>query len=537
MKNSATASNNHKSNKNKPSSNLKMTGSVRVRVIRTLLAIQQGQSLSSVLDPLLNSLHEGDKGFAHALLLTTLRQWYALARLLDSLADNPIDEIEVRTIIQVGLAQLLYLEVADHAAIHETVESAKEIEFARAAGLINAILRKVAKNPNKFRKKSDKKHSLPNWLAYQLKQDWSEQYDELTQGLRQPAPMFLRVNTAVRSTEDYHKRLVDTDISANLVELTSGLQLSNSTDASNATVSTITTPVLRLEQSTAVSFLPEFANGAVSVQDMHAQLAAPLIQLALTNKIETDDSNDNTSKLHLLDACAAPGGKLAHWLELLTSDNEQSLFHVKHSNLNNNSDSGSNLNTDSKITNIQLTAIDNEAPRITRIHENLQRLNLEQSQLQNNSKNISLNIVCADATRWQKAKQNKKESAEDLAVFDAILLDSPCTATGVIRRHPDISILRNEEDVAQTALLQADILHNLWPQLKVGGYLLYITCSILKQENVEQMQDFLKHHDDATAVEFTDECNWGIEQAVGRQCLPIDSAGGDGFYYALLQKQ
>lgn len=529
MKNSATASNNHKSNKNKPSSNLKMTGSVRVRVIRTLLAIQQGQSLSSVLDPLLNSLHEGDKGFAHALLLTTLRQWYALARLLDSLADNPIDEIEVRTIIQVGLAQLLYLEVADHAAIHETVESAKEIEFARAAGLINAILRKVAKNPNKFRKKSDKKHSLPNWLAYQLKQDWSEQYDELTQGLRQPAPMFLRVNTAVSSTEDYHKRLVDTDISADLVELTSALKLPNPTDASNATASTISTPVLRLAQSTAVSFLPEFADGAVSVQDMHAQLAAPLIQLALTNKIGTDDSNDNTSELHLLDACAAPGGKLAHWLELLTSDNEQSLFHVKHSDSDNNSPD--------KIANITLTAIDNEAPRIARIHENLARLNLEQSKLEEGNKNISLDIVCADATRWQKSKQNKKGSGENLAVFDAILLDSPCTATGVIRRHPDISILRNEEDVAQTALLQADILHNLWPQLKVGGYLLYITCSILKQENVEQMQDFLKHHDDATAVEFTDECNWGIEQEIGRQCLPIDSASGDGFYYALLQKQ
>ena len=165
MRQPSTASNPN-SKTPKPSSNLKMVGSVRVRVIRTLLAVQNGQSLSSVLDPLLNSLHEGDKGFAHALLLTTLRQWFALERLLDSLADNPIDEIEVRTTILVGLTQLLYLEVADHAAIHETVESVKEIEFAHASGLTNAILRKVAKNPSKFRKKCDKKHSLPNWLAY-----------------------------------------------------------------------------------------------------------------------------------------------------------------------------------------------------------------------------------------------------------------------------------------------------------------------------------------------------------------------------------
>ena len=493
-----------RNNKNKPSSNLKMTGSVRVRVIRTLLAIQNGQSLSSVLDPLLNSLHEGDKGFAHALLLTTLRQWYALERLLDSLADNPIDEKEVRTTLQVGLAQLLYLQVADHAAIHETVEAAKEIEFAHATGLINAILRKVAKNPSKFRKKCDKKHSLPNWLAYQLKQDWSEDYDALMQGLRLPAPMFLRVNTTINAVDDYQQMLIDADISADLVEIHSGLTLPNPTNETT----TIMTQVLRLEQTTAVSGLPAFADGAVSIQDMYAQLAAPLIHQALINKVNTDS---NTDDVQILDACAAPGGKLAHWLELLNSAdsmlNEKSLFHVKQT--------------------LKLTAIDNEAPRITRIHENLERLNIELSE------SMTLDIVCADATRWQGQNQAKDNNAP---VFDAILLDAPCTATGVIRRHPDISILRNEEDIEQTARLQSEILDNLWPQLKVGGYLLYITCSILKQENVEQMQAFVSHHTDASVIEFTEACHWGIAQDIGRQCLPIDSELGDGFYYALLHK-
>lgn len=513
-----------RNNKLKRSSNLIMNGSVRVRVIRTLLAIQNGQSLSSVLDPLLNSLHEGDKGFAHALLLTTLRQWHALARLLDSLADNPIDEIEVRTTIQVGLVQLLYLEVADHAAIHETIEAAKEIEFAHATGLINAILRKVAKNPSKFRKKCDKKHSLPNWLAYQLKQDWSEQYDELTQGLRQAAPMFLRVNSEISSVEDYQQALDGAEIEADLVELTSGFNLTSSSDT--ATPTTLSTKGLRLHQSTAVNALPHFAEGAASVQDMHAQLAAPLIHTALMNKVSADksntdiDSDADNNQLHILDACAAPGGKLAHWLELLSSD-ESSLFHVKQED----------AETSPVISNIKVTAIDNEAPRIERIYENLQRLNLTQQDLKQAEKNIALNIVCADATTWQGAGKKKSK-----LVFDAILLDSPCTATGVIRRHPDISILRTEEDVEQTALLQADILHNLWPQLKVGGYLLYVTCSILKQENVEQMQEFLTHYNNAAAIEFTEDCNWGIAQAIGRQCLPIDSMGGDGFYYALLQK-
>lgn len=510
MKHHATASN------TKLSSNLKMNGSVRVRVIRTLLAIQQGKSLATVLDPLLNSLHEGDKGFAHALLLTTLRHWHALARLLDSLADKPIDELEVRTTLQVGLAQLLYLEVADHAAIHETVEAAKEIEFARAAGLINAILRKVAKNPNKFRKKCDKNHSLPNWLAYQLKQDWSEQYTVLTQGLRQPAPMFLRVNTAVSSVSAYHQLLTEADISSDKIALSSEIQLSKQHNA------TTTTQALRLEQTTSVSFLPEFLSGVVSVQDLHAQLAAPLIQLALNHKLKIDNGVDN--QLHLLDACAAPGGKLAHWLELLTTD-KSSLFHVKQS--------AADQQAKAEASTIKLTAIDNEAQRITRIHENLQRLDLPLADDQADNKGIALNIVCDDATTWQRS-QSKTDSAQ--SGFDVILLDSPCTATGVIRRHPDISILRTEADVEQTVQLQAQILDNLWPQLKAGGYLLYVTCSILKQENSLQMQDFIKRHNNATAIELTEACNWGIAQQIGRQCLPIDSESGDGFYYALLQK-
>jgi len=523
MRQNSTAPRN---NKLKPSSNLIMNGSVRVRVIRTLLAIQNGQSLSSVLDPLLNSLHDGDKGFAHALLLTTLRQWHALARLLDSLADNPIDEVEVRTTIQVGLVQLLYLEVADHAAIHETVEAAKEIEFSHSTGLVNAILRKVAKNPSKFRKKCDKKHSLPNWLAYQLKQDWSEQYDELTQGLRQPAPMFLRVNSAVTSVEEYQHALDGAEIDADIVELTTGFKVANASETT-----TLSTKGLRLHQSTAVNALPDFAVGTASVQDMHAQLAAPIINQALMAKLSSESANTNSesdesnnNELHILDACAAPGGKLAHWLELISANDESSLFHVKQDN----------AETSPVITDIKVTAIDNEAPRIERIRENLQRLNLSQHDLQQAEKSVALNIVCADATRWQHGKN--KKAATNEPVFDAILLDSPCTATGVIRRHPDISILRTEEDIEQTALLQADILHNLWPQLKAGGYLLYVTCSILKQENVEQMQDFITHHNDAVAIEFTEDCSWGIEQAIGRQCLPIDSASGDGFYYALLHK-
>ena len=473
-------------------------GSVRARVLRTLLLIQAGHSLSSVLDPLLSRLPDVDRSFAHALLLTTLRHWHATARLVDSLSDNPIDEMPVRASIQLGITQLLYLEVADHAAINETVEAVKEIDYARASALTNAILRKVAKNPNKFRKKCNKNHSLPNWLAQQLKQDWQPQYDVLTQALRHSAPIFLRVNTAVTDTDRYHAALSDAEIDSTVVTLNTALANAETQDTAPMPVS-----ALRLQQSVSISSLSDFESGAVSVQDLHAQLAAPILQHALA-------AHTATAPVRLLDACAAPGGKLAHWANLLQSDNKA--FHVKQ-------------DTEAQTispADIHITAIDNEASRIGRVEDNLARLVYQHTE----AATPKIDIVCADATTWQAAEPR----------FDAILLDAPCTATGVIRRHPDIGLLRQETDVAQTVALQAKILDNLWSQLNAGGYLLYVTCSILKQENVEQMQHFISTHSDARAIEFSDSCDWGMAQAIGRQCLPLDTDGGDGFYYALLQK-
>ncbi|BBI69919.1 hypothetical protein PKHYL_41100 [Psychrobacter sp. KH172YL61] len=283
-------------------------------------------------------------------------------------------------------------------------------------------MRKVAKNPSKFRKKCDKKHSLPNWLAYQLKQDWSEQYDALTQGLRQVAPMFLRVNSAVTSVEDYQQSLYGAEIDADIVELTTGFNVANSSE----TTTILSTKGLRLHQTTAVNALPHFSEGIASVQDMHAQLAAPIINKALMAKLnaEKSDTENTNNEIHILDACAAPGGKLAHWLELLSSNDSSSLFHVKQDD----------AEAKPLASKLKLTAIDNEAPRIERIYDNLQRLNLKQQDLEQAEKNIALNVVCADATRWQHGKN--KKAATNEPVFDAILLDSPCTATGVIRRHP-----------------------------------------------------------------------------------------------------
>lgn len=559
---------NQKSKANEQRNSPTVHTDVRVAVINTLLAIQQGQSLSHLLDPLLNNLKGEDKGFAHALLLTTLRHWYATGRLLDSLADNPVEEVAVRTTIQVGMTQLLYLNVADHAAIHETVEAVKKIDLARASGLINAILRKVAKNPNKFRKKCNKNHSLPNWLAQQLKSDWREHYEALTKGLRTPAPMFLRVNTLESDAQTYLELLTATEAEAGfsdeavakLMTLTTALKLPQDAVADDKIIteasSIIEQDVICLTDSMAVSQLPDFVEGAASVQDAHAQLAAPIIHHVSQQLAATIAASETPRPLRLLDACAAPGGKLAHWLEMIDTDLSSS-----YDSGQNDDEKGQDKATFHVKQGITLTAIDNDPKRITRIFENLERLQLPRTMSKHE---LDLEIVCADATTWP---------VKDAAGFDAVLLDAPCTATGVIRRHPDISLLRTEEDVEQTVELQAQILDNLWRQLNVGGYLLYITCSILKAENVEQMQTFLKQHGNAVAVPFADtDCNWGIEQAVGRQCLPLypnavapeaadsesidselvdagksdssngesndqaDIISGDGFYYALLHK-
>ncbi len=183
----------------------------------------------------------------------------------------------------------------------------------------------------------------------------------------------------------------------------------------------------------------------------------------------------------VLDACAAPGGKTAHLLEAFKPE--------------------------------QLIALDHDAKRLLRVSENISRLQLDASRLE---------ILAADATTWQGPD-----------ALDCIVLDAPCSAIGVLRRHPDIRLLRQSTDIAQTVALQQQILKNLWPQLKVGGTLLYITCSILKPENEQQMQAFFAEHGNASELKI--EADWGIEQAYGRQLLPT-SGQGDGFYYCRIKK-
>lgn len=429
--------------------------SSRAKVIATIEEIINGRSLSMLLDPLLSSVAEADRRFVHELLLGTLRYWWALSRISESMVARPITDNGVTAALNVGLYQLLYMNTAEHAAIYDTVEALKQLKKDYGTGLVNAILRKVQKNPVKFAKKINKNHSLPNWLAKQLKTDWPAYYDQLSDALKKPAQIFLRVNERRCSIDEYSQLLSDSSIAHSV--MATGFEGARA---------------IRLDGMTRIAELPHFNDGWVSVQDAHAQLAAHL----LASKIDADAV--------VLDMCCAPGGKTAHLLEK---------FHMKH-----------------------LYAVDHDESRLARVHDNLSRLDLVGDHL---------SVIAADGSDWRPG-----------VAFDVIVLDAPCTATGVLRRHPDIALLRQLQDVDKTRQLQRSILENIWPQLAKGGVLLYVTCSILKAENESQMLEFLGRHDDAAAVSFKLDLPHQIAEQIGYQCLPLDGGGGDGFYYAMLTK-
>ena len=232
---------------------------------------------------------------------------------------------------------------------------------------------------------------------------------------------------------------------------------------------------VQLTKAVPVQLLPGFAQGHVSVQDAAAQLAAPLLLKGLKK---------SNQALRLLDACAAPGGKTGHLLECDPS--------------------------------AQVIALDVDPVRCERIQQNLDRLK------------VQAQIIAADAAHtadWWDGQS-----------FDGILLDAPCTASGIGRRHPDVRWLRRETDVAQLANIQAKLLKALWPLVKPGGRLLYCTCSVFKAEGETQIQTFVQHNTDALILPSPGHLT---PSGTPSDASLRDNGMGehDGFYYALLEKR
>ena len=438
-----------------------MNYAVRVAAVQVLQAVfGGGQSVSDILRKTRATLKPQDAPWLQALCYGVLRDYGALQALLRKLLAKPFKskDQDVELLLLVGLYQLRSMQLPAHAAVNETVAAVKSLKKLWAVGVVNGVLRNFIRQSAVLEAQLTdlEKYSHPQWLVSALQADWPKHWQQILTANQQHPPMTLRVNVRKTSKVDYAKLL-----KSNGVDLLDDVTLAQAAIHQEA-------PIM-LAQPVDIKNLPHFADGWVSIQDASAQLAAEFL--------------DCKPGMRVLDACAAPGGKTAHVLE--------------------------------KYEALDVLAIDQDAERLKKVHENLQRLQLKAE------------LKCADVgllnTWW------------DGQLFDRILLDAPCSASGVIRRHPDIKWLRRPTDIPVLAEQQLRFLSALWPMLKPGGKLLYATCSVLKQENHQVIAAFLQRQPDAERLQLpVPEGFSAISTEHGLQCLP---SLGDGFFYALLAKR
>ncbi len=432
----------------------RLNANPRAVAARIIHQVVGGRSLSDSLSKALEKVDPEQRPLIQELCYGVMRWYPRLDALLLQLLERPLKakDGDLRALMLMGCYQLRYMRVADHAAVTETVEAARALGKPWAAGLVNGLLRRFQREQDELLERladNPVAHSAyPAWLLDRIKTAWPEQWQNIIEASNQRPPMSLRVNLRHQSRDSYAERLSSQGISSSPIP-----------DVPTA---------LLLERPQDVHALPGFLDGAVSVQDAGAQIAAELLDLQPGQRV--------------LDACAAPGGKSCHILE-----REPELA--------------------------SLVSLDVDATRLERVKENLQRLKL--------SAELHQGDASAPAGSWAQRQ------------YDRILLDVPCSATGVIRRHPDIKCLRREADIPALVALQSQILDAIWPLLAPGGKLLYCTCSLLPDENDLQAVQFLQRQPGAQEPPI--KASWGHARSCGRQILPGEQTM-DGFYYALLEK-
>ncbi len=409
---------------------------------RAVAAVMGGRNLDVALAAL--ALPAAARPAAMDLAYGALRAFGRGDFFLACLMTRPLAEPTVRGLLLAALERIETRPADVHTTVDQAVTAAAGLARGRYQALVNAVLRNFQRRRDELVAAADDdaiaRWRHPRWWLAALRAAYPERWREVAEAGNGRAPMTLRVNRRRVATADFQRRFADAGIAA---EPLGGA-------------------ALRLARPMPVERLPGFAEGWVSVQDWGAQQAAPLL--------------DARAGMRVLDACAAPGGKTAHLLELADLD---------------------------------LTALELDATRAGCIGDNLGRLGL------------SARVAVADCreTGWW-----------DGVPFDRILADVPCSASGVARRHPDIKWLRRPGDVARFAAGQREILDALWRLLAPGGKMLYATCSLFPEENSRQVAAFVARHGDAQRLPMRDddkECEW--------QLLP--DADHDGFYHALLAKR
>ncbi|WP_395490048.1 16S rRNA (cytosine(967)-C(5))-methyltransferase RsmB [Cedecea davisae] len=428
---------------------MKKTQNLRSLAAQTIeQVVEQGQSLSNVLPAMQQKVSDKDRALLQELCFGVLRTLPQLEWLVGKLMSRPMTgkQRTIHYLIMVGFYQLLYTRIPAHAALAETVEGAIAIKRQAFKGLINGVLRQFQRQQESLMAEAAKHESRFLHPSWLL-QRLKKAYPDCWQAIIEANNQ--RPPMWLRVNRQHHTREAWLQLLAE-----AGLEGHVHPEYRDA---------VRLDSPAPVLALPGFEQGWVTVQDASAQGCVDLL----------DPQNGET----ILDLCAAPGGKTTHILEAAPG--------------------------------AKVMAVDVDAQRLKRVHENLERLGMNAE--------VKLGDGRFPAQWCGDAK------------FDRILLDAPCSATGVIRRHPDIKWLRRDRDIPELVALQKEILDAIWPHLKSGGTMVYATCSVLPEENKEQVTAFLARHADAKLVETGDEKTPGIQN------LPA-AEDGDGFYYAKLIK-
>ena len=423
-------------------------------------AVRAGRSLTEALAAVPAAARPGTQALAFE-ALRGLGRAEALRRRLAAKAPPPRADALLLTAL--ALATSPTPPYPAHTLVSQAVEAAKQ--GAAQAGFVNAVLRRLLREREvllaALHDDPVATWNHPRWWIDRLRQDWPEAWPALLDAANRRAPMTLRVNRRQGSVAGYLARLAAAGLAARPVALPGW-------PAADA---------IELAEPCAVSALPGFEAGAVSVQDLAAQQAAPLLLG------EGSEEGALPPGARVLDACAAPGGKTAHLLERAELD---------------------------------LLALDADAARLARVGATLARLDL------------AAELKAADARRpagWWDGRP-----------FDAILLDAPCTASGIVRRHPDVRWLRRPGDIDALARTQAELLDALWPLLAPGGRLLYATCSLFSAEGSQQIDAFLQRTADAVLRPSPGHLSGLADNArTGNEGAP--TPGSDGFFYARLDKR
>ena len=410
--------------------------------------IHRGRSLKGELAIALAQLPDvRDRALLEAICFSALRQRARYEAALQLWLQRPLGEKDgdLRSLLLVGFAQIDAMGLPAHAALSATVEATRVLGRPHQAGMVNAVLRRAQREGFP---EVDPSASWPAWLRKKINLEWGDHAAAIFEASARAAPLWLRVNRRRTGRDAYAERL-----------RAAGMEASDAPHLPEA---------LRVDTPVAVSMLPGFAQGDVSVQDGSAQQVADALAPALGARV--------------LDACSAPGGKSAHLLE--------------------------------RDPTLRLLALDVDQRRLNRVRETLERVGAH------------ADFKAADAADLQVWWDGDP--------FDAVLLDAPCSATGIVRRQPDVLLHRRPDDLSSLVALQSRLLESLWKTVRPGGVLLYATCSILKEENEQQVARFLERNPDAQSTML--RASYGHEAGAGRQRLPGED-GMDGFFYARLQKR